>query len=184
MPHPNQQIDQEQLVARLRTKEADAFSYLYDNYSAAIYGAISRIVNDENVAQEVLQDAFMKFWDKIERYDPSKGRFFTWMVNISRNLAIDKLRSKEMKKVGKTNNIETYVSGIERSKLNHLNVDGIGLKETLATLRDEEKFILEMVYFKGYTQSEISDEFDIPLGTVKTRLRMGLKNMRKVLQVE
>ncbi|MEQ6168213.1 sigma-70 family RNA polymerase sigma factor [Ekhidna sp. MALMAid0563] len=184
MSLPNQQIDQDQLVARLRAKKADAFSYLYDNYSAAIYGSISRIINDEDVAQEVLQDAFMKFWDKIDQYDAKKGRFFTWMVNISRNLAIDKLRSKEMKKVGKTDTIENYVSGIEQSRLNHLNVDGIGLKETLATLREEERFILEMAYFKGYTQSEISDEFDIPLGTVKTRLRMGLKNLRKVLQVE
>lgn len=184
MSQPNQQIDQDQLVAHIRERRADAFSYLYDNYSTAIYGSICRIINDEEVAQEVLQDAFMKFWDKIEQYDAAKGRFFTWMVNISRNLAIDKLRSKEMKKVGKTDNIETYVIGIERSKLNHLNIDGIGLKETLAALRDEEKFILEMVYFKGYTQSEISDEFEIPLGTVKTRLRMGLKNMRKVLKVE
>ncbi|WP_421763923.1 RNA polymerase sigma factor [Ekhidna sp.] len=184
MSLPNQQIDQDQLVARIKARNADAFSYLYDNYSAAIYGSISRIVNDEDVAEEVLQDSFMKFWDKIDQYDSSKGRFFTWMVNISRNLAIDKLRSKEMKKVGKTDNIETYVSGIERERLNHMQVDAIGLKETLTSLRDEEKFILEMVYFKGYTQSEISDEFDIPLGTVKTRLRMGLKNMRKVLQLE
>ncbi|WP_425389876.1 RNA polymerase sigma factor [Ekhidna sp.] len=184
MPQTNQQIDQDQLVAQLRAKQSDAFSYLYDNYSAAIYGSITRIIKDEDVATEVLQDAFMKFWDKIDQYDSSKGRFFTWMVNISRNLAIDKLRSKEMKKVGKTDNIETYVTGIERDKLNHMQVDSIGLKETLTSLRDEERFILEMVYFKGYTQSEISDEFDIPLGTVKTRLRMGLKNMRKVLQVE
>lgn len=184
MSLPNQQIDQDQLVARLRAKEADAFSYFYDNYSAAIYGTISRIVNDEDVAEEVLQDSFMKFWDKIDQYDASKGRFFTWMVNISRNLAIDKLRSKEMKKVGKTDNIETYVTGIERGNLNYQSIDGIGLKETLAGLREEERFILEMAYFKGYTQSEISDEFDIPLGTVKTRLRMGLKNLRKVLQIE
>ncbi|WP_420316945.1 RNA polymerase sigma factor [Ekhidna sp.] len=180
----SQQINQDQLVAQLRAKQPEAFSYLYDNYSAAIYGAISRIINNQDVASEVLQDAFMKFWDKIEHYDPSKGRLFTWMVNISRNLAIDKLRSKEMKKFGKTDNIETYVAGIERDKLNHMQVDSIGLKETLTSLRNEERFILEMVYFKGYTQSEISDEFDIPLGTVKTRLRMGLKNMRKVLQVE
>ncbi len=180
----SQQIDQDQLVSRLREKQADAFTYLYDNYSAAIYGAIFRIINDEDVAKEVLQDAFMKFWNKIDQYDSSKGRFFTWMVNISRNLAIDKLRSKEMKKAGKTNDIETYVTSIERERLHHLNVDGIGLKETLSSLRDEEKTILELVYFKGYTQSEISDEFDIPLGTVKTRLRMGLKNIRKVLQVE
>ncbi len=184
MSLPSQQIDQEQLVSQLREKQADAFTYLYDNYSGAIYGAIFRIINDEDVAQEVLQDAFMKFWDKIDQYDSSKGRFFTWMINISRNLAIDKLRSKEMKRAGKTNNIETYVTNIERERLHHLNVDGIGLKETLSSLREEEKTILELVYFKGYTQSEISDEFDIPLGTVKTRLRMGLKNIRKVLQVE
>ncbi|MEO9483146.1 MAG: sigma-70 family RNA polymerase sigma factor [Ekhidna sp.] len=180
----NHQIDQDQLVAQIKARQADAFSYLYDNYSAAIYGSISRIINDEDIAKEVQQDAFMKFWDKIDQYDAAKGRFFTWMVNISRNLAIDKLRSKEMKKVGKTDNIESYVSGIERDNLDHLNIDGIGLKETLTSLRDEERFILEMVYFKGYTQSEISEEFDIPLGTVKTRLRMGLKNMRNVLQVE
>lgn len=180
----NHQIDQDQLVIRIKARETEAFSYLYDHYSAAIFGSISRIINDEDVAQEVLQDAFMKFWDKIEQYDASKGRFFTWMVNISRNLAIDKLRSKEMKKVGKTDNIETYVSGIERDNLSHLSVDTIGLKEMLTSLREEERFILEMVYFKGYTQSEISKEFDIPLGTIKTRLKMALKNIRVVLQVE
>lgn len=184
MSLPNHQIEQDELVARIKARQADAFSYLYDHYSGAIFGSISRIVGDEDVAQEVLQDAFMKFWDKIDQYDASKGRFFTWMINISRNLAIDKLRSKEMKKAGKTDDIETYVSGIERDNLAHLNIDGIGLKETLSSLRDEEKFILEMVYFKGYTQSEISEEFDIPLGTVKTRLRMGVKNLRNVLQVE
>ena len=134
---------------------------------------ILRIVEREDVAQEVLQDAFMKYRDKIDQYDRSfKGRFFTWMINISRNLAIDTPRSKEMKKVGKTDTIETYVSGIERDNLDHQNIDGIGLKETLTALRDEERFILEMVYFKGYTQSEISEEFDIPSSTVKTRLRM------------
>lgn len=180
----NPQIDQDLLVSRIKSRETEAFGYLYDHYSAAIYGSIFRIVESEDVAKEVLQDAFMKYWDKIDQYDPSRGRFFTWMVNISRNLAIDKLRSKEMKKVGKTDTIETYVSGIERDNLDHLNIDGIGLKETLTSLRDEERFILEMVYFKGYTQSEISEEFDIPLGTVKTRLRMGLKNLRNVLQVE
>ncbi len=180
----NHQIDQDQLVIRIKERETEAFSYLYDHYSAAIYGSISRIIDDEDVAQEVLQDAFMKFWDKIEQYDSSKGRFFTWMVNISRNLAIDKLRSKEMKKVGETDNIETYVSGIERDNLSHLSVDTIGLKEMLKSLREEERFILEMVYFKGYTQSEISKEFDIPLGTIKTRLKMALKNIRIVLQIE
>ena len=180
----SQKIDQDQLVANLKAKQADSFSYLYQNYSGAIYGTILRIVSDEAVAQEALQDAFLKFWDKIEQFDNTKGRLFTWMANISRNLAIDKLRSKEMKKVGKTDNIETYVSGIEREHLSEQNVDAIGLKEALTSLREEERFILEMAYFKGYTQSEIADEHDIPLGTVKTRLRMGMKSLRTVLNVK
>lgn len=183
MDLPSKQIDQDQLVARMQAKQADAFSYLYDHYSGAIYGAILRVINDEKVAEEVLQDAFLKFWDKIDQYDASKGRLFTWMINISRNLAIDKLRSKEMKKAGKTDNIETFVSGIEQDNKDHLQVDSIGLKEAMATMREEERFILEMVYFKGYTQSEISKEFDIPLGTVKTRQRTALKQIRKVLNI-
>ena len=183
MNNPSQ-IDQDQLVAEIRARKPEALNYLYSNYSGAIYGAILRIVIDEQVAQEVLQDAFMKFWEKIDQYDSLRGRFFTWMINISRNLSIDKLRSKEMKKAGKTADIEDYVSGIDEQRLSHQNIDGIGMKELMKALRDEEMFIIEMVYFKGYTQSEIADEFDIPLGTVKTRLRMALKNMRKILKVE
>lgn len=184
MSQQSHQIDQDQLVEQLRAKQTEALSYLYDNYSKAIYGVILRIVIDEDVAQEVLQDAFMKFWNKVDQYDSTKGRFFTWMVNISRNLSIDKLRSKEMKKAGKTDDLENYVSGIDKESLSNQQVDGIGMKEVVGSLRDEEKFIVEMIYFKGYTQSEISEEFDIPLGTVKTRLRMALKNMRKILKVE
>lgn len=184
MPHPSHQIDQDQLVKEIRAQKPEALSYLYDNYSGAIYGAILRIVIDENVAQEVLQDAFMKFWEKIDQYDSSKGRFFTWMINISRNLSIDRLRSKEMKKAGKTGDIEDYVTGIDDQNSSLQSTDGIGMKELLNDLRDEEKFILEMVYFKGYTQSEISKEYDIPLGTVKTRLRMALNSMRKIVRIK
>lgn len=178
------QIDQDQLISSLKARDKEALGYLYDNYSTAIYGLIYRIVTDESVAEEVLQDAFLKVWDKIDQYDASKGRLFTWMANLSRNLAIDKLRSKEIKKVGKTDNIETFVTDIEISNPSYQNIDGIGLKEAMKNLREEERFILLMSYFKGYTQSEISEEFDIPLGTIKTRLRMGLKNLRTALNVK
>lgn len=183
MSNSKSHIDQDQLVSLLKARDKDALGYLYDNYSSALYGAIVRIVSDEDVAEEVLQDAFMKYWDKIEQYDSGKGRFFTWMINIARNLAIDKLRSKEIKKAGKTDTMETYVAGIEQSHQQYQDIDAIGLKEAMNSLREEERFILEMAYFKGYTQSEISDEFDIPLGTVKTRLRMGMKSLRQVLKI-
>ncbi|MEQ8245588.1 sigma-70 family RNA polymerase sigma factor [Fulvivirga sp.] len=176
-------IEQDQLVQRLKARDKSALSYLYDNYSAAIYGAISRIINDEDVAEEVLQDAFMKYWDKIESYDASKGRLFTWMLNLARNLSIDKLRSKEIKKTQKTDDISNNVYNVESENLIHQNEESVGVKDLMKNLREEERKIVEMVYFKGYTQSEIADETGIPLGTVKTRLRMALKNLRSVLGV-
>ena len=180
---PSAPIDQDALIARLKAKETDAFKHLYEIYSGAIYGMIDRIVPDEEVAAEVLQDAFLKFWDKIEQYDPEKGRLFTWMANISRNLAIDKMRSSEMKRMEKTNPLDHYVSNAAMHPKGHTQIDTIGLKESLKHLREEEQLILELVYFKGYTQSEIVKEYDIPLGTVKTRLRMALQNLRGALKV-
>lgn len=180
----NIHLDQDQLATQLKAKNKQAFSYLYDHYSAAVFGIISRIVIDENISEEVLHDAFLKFWEKIDQYDSSKGRLFTWMANISRNLAIDKLRSKELKKADKTDSMHTYVTDSIAGTKAFQNIDGIGLAEALKALREEERFVLEMTYFKGYTQSEITKEFDIPLGTVKTRLRMAMKSLRNVLRVE
>lgn len=176
-------ITENELVALLKQKDKATLGYLYDNYSAALFGIILRIIQDKKVAEEVLQDAFMKIWDKIDTYDDKKGRLFTWMLNLCRNLAIDKLRSKEIKKVGKTDDIEENVYHVEKDYLVQQSVDGIGVKELLVKLRDEERLILELIYFKGYTQSEVSESQGIPLGTVKTRLRMALINLRKELGV-
>ena len=181
---PNQHIDQDQLVTELKAKDRDAFELLYENYSGAIFGLISRIVPDTPVAEEVLQDAFLKIWEKIDYYDSSKGRLFTWMANLSRNVAIDRLRSREIKDAAKTDMIENYVSSLQGSDRFDQQIDTIGLKEAMNLLREEERFLLKMNYFKGYSQSEISDVFNIPLGTVKTRMRMGLKNLRAVLNVK
>lgn len=170
------------MIIRLQSQDKQALSYLYDHYSAAIYGIILRIVVDEDVADEVLQDAFLKFWNKIDQYDATKGRLFTWMANLTRNLAIDKLRSREMKQVEKTEPLESFV--FDSSGSTHQTIDGIGLGEVLKSLRKEERFILEMAYFKGYTHSEIAEEYQLPIGTVKTRVRMALMNMRKLLNVQ
>ncbi|MTI21835.1 sigma-70 family RNA polymerase sigma factor [Fulvivirga sp. RKSG066] len=177
-------MQQDELVALLKQKDKTAMHYLYDNYSAALYGAIFRVLDDEKLAEEVLHDAFMKIWDKIDTYDTKKGRLFTWMLNISRNLSIDKLRSKEIKKVKKTDDISNNVYNVERDNLIYQQEESIGVKELLNGLREEEKLIVNLIYFKGFTQSEVSDEYDIPLGTVKTRLRMALRNLRNVLGVE
>lgn len=157
--------------------------YLYDRYAGALFGIISRIIKDENVAQEVLQDVFLKIWDRIDQYDPAKGRLFTWMLNVARNQAIDKTRSKEFTSSSKTNDLESVVSRLESSMTSDQNTDTIGLTEVLNKLSEEHKFVVTYLYLKGYTQRELAKEFDIPLGTVKTRLRMAMMELRMQLKV-
>jgi RNA polymerase sigma factor (sigma-70 family) len=157
--------------------------YLYDHYSGALFGVVSRVIKKEEVAEEVLQDAFLKIWDKIQSYDPEKGRLFTWMLNLTRNLAIDKTRSREISKEGKTSGIDNLVNRIEKREFAEQGIDSIGVKDILNVLPEEQKFVVEHLYFKGYSQSELADEFSIPLGTVKTRLRLAMKQLRSIVKV-
>ncbi len=157
--------------------------YLYDHYSSALYGVVHRVVSNEDVAEEVLQDVFLRIWDKIDNYDPAKGRLFTWMLNIARNLAIDKTRSKEISKDRKTDDIDDLVNKIDRKEQAELNVDIIGVREVLGRLTDDQRFVVEYLYLNGYTQSELAEEFGIPLGTVKTRLRLAMIELRTLLNV-
>lgn len=147
-----------------------------------MYGTALRIIENEEVTREVIQDIFLKIWNKIDQYDSSKGRFFTWMLNMTRNASIDKIRSKEINKSGKTDSVDDYVYTIDNQHNTTLSVDGIGVKELMKDLAEEQQFVLLKVYFEGFTHSEIAQEYDIPLGTVKTRLRSALKHLRKRLE--
>lgn len=157
---------------------------MYDNYSGALFGVVKRIIKEEDLAQEVLQDAFLKIWEKIDQYQPDKGRLFTWMLNLTRNLAIDKTRSKEFNKSKKTDSIDIVVGSNSREPIEESYTDGIGVKNLLNELNQDQQFIVEQLYFKGYTQQEVADEFGIPLGTVKTRLRQAMVLLRKTLGVQ
>lgn len=172
-------ISEEELLSQLKGKSENGFSYLYDHYSAALHGIILRITNDEERASDVLQDTFIKIWKNIDSYEPGRGTLFTWMLNIARNSAIDSNRSKHVK----------YQIQIEdRVVDNHNKVDLtaetdlIGLKETVSRLRPEYQKLIEFIYMKGFTQQEYSDEFEIPLGTVKTRTRSALQELRNLLK--
>lgn len=168
-------------MARLKSKDKAALDYLYDHYSAAVYGVVVRIVRQEDIAEEVLQDIFLTYWDKIDSYDASKGKLFTWMVNIARNRAIDRTRSKELSQERKTGGMDNIVNTNAARYAENTSVDAIGLKEVLKTLSEEHQFVLEYLYFRGYSQSELAEEFDIPLGTVKTRLRLAMQQLRKIM---
>ena len=174
-------MEESELVLRLKDRDKNAMAYLYDKYSAALLGVASRIIKDDDISEEVLQDVFMKIWNKIDQYDTSRGRFFTWMMNLTRNAAIDKLRSKEISRSSKTDSMDDYVYRVDSRNSTEMHTDGIGVRALLNDLVEEQKFILEKVYFEGFTHTEIAEEYDIPLGTVKSRLRSALKHMRKKL---
>jgi RNA polymerase sigma factor (sigma-70 family) len=173
-------ISEQELVARLQRNDRVAYEYLYDHYSAALYGVVHRIVLSDETANDVLQDAFVKIWNGIASYDAKKGKLFTWMLNICRNMAIDKTRSKDFNNNRKNQSTENVVNKIIRLKADDLKPEHIGLAELVEKLDPNEKFLVDLMYFKGYTQSEIAEEFNIPLGTVKTRLRSATMNLRKV----
>jgi RNA polymerase sigma-70 factor (ECF subfamily) len=174
-------IEEAILVARLNDRDKQALAYLYDHYSAALYGVVSRIVQKEELAEEVLQDVFLKIWDKIDSYDASKGKLFTWMLNIARNQAIDKLRSREISKSNKTKDIDSLVHTIDNQEQVEQHIDGIGVAEILKALPEEQRFVVDYLYFKGYTQSELAEESGIPLGTIKTRLRSAMQQLRTLV---
>ncbi|GGH71009.1 RNA polymerase sigma factor [Phaeocystidibacter marisrubri] len=170
---------EEEIVALLQAGDRSVMEYLYDHYSAALYGVCLKVVQDETAAQDVLQEGFVKIWKRGAKYDPTKGKLFTWMLNVVRNTAIDYLRSKAVKYEINGNERVSHI--IETNSSQEMSVDGIGLRKHLLQLRKEEREIIELSYFGGYTQDEISKELKIPLGTVKTRARRALTDLRKLI---
>jgi RNA polymerase sigma-70 factor (ECF subfamily) len=172
-------LPEEELVLALRQREKIAVEALYDMYSSSLFGVILRIVINTAVAEDVLQDTFVKIWNSFPSYSTEKGRLFTWMVNIARNLAIDKIRSKDYKNQGENQELENNVTFIDEQRNTVYEPELIGIKDIVDTLKPEQKSILDLVYFKGYTHVEAADELGVPLGTLKTRLRMAIMELRK-----
>jgi RNA polymerase sigma factor (sigma-70 family) len=175
-----QTYSEQELVAALKARDDQAFSYLYDHYSGALYSIILPIVKLPESASDVLQEVFINVWRKIGTYDPIKGRLFTWMLNISRNASIDMLRSKNYQNSQKNQEITDTV--YDRDQVAQTSIDTIGLSKFLGKLRPEQRVLIELAYFKGYTHDEISQIEDIPLGTVKTRIRNALLQLREYLK--
>jgi RNA polymerase sigma factor (sigma-70 family) len=178
---PSKTISEEELIARLRSKDSSAVSVLYDMYSATLYGVVLKIVREEETAEDVLQEAFVKIWSSFQSYDDKKGRLFTWMINICRNLAIDKIRSKQYRVSQKTDEIPDSPRAMYGSS--GFKPEHIGIREVTEKLSPEQKQIIDLMYFEGLTQSEIAEEFNIPLGTVKTRARSAIKTLGKLFKI-
>jgi RNA polymerase sigma factor (sigma-70 family) len=170
--------EERELVTALRQKDNQAFSYLYDHYSGALYGVIRQIVADAEVSNDILQETFVNIWRRIDSYDEIKGRLFTWMLNIARNAAIDKTRSKGFSQgqrqlpLGEGELMQSTVRP---------GIDDFGLKKIIQKLKDEQRLLIELSYYQGYTHEQIARALDMPLGTVKTRIRSALQQLRALL---
>jgi RNA polymerase sigma-70 factor (ECF subfamily) len=170
-----------QIVEMLHQNDKRVIAIIYDQYAPSLYGVVFRIVQSEDVAQDVMQDAFVKVWKKGTTYNSSKGTLFTWLLNITRNTAIDKLRSAGFRNSGKNQSIDNLVYNKVSSR--GTNPDEIGVKDLLNDLDEKYREVVDMIYFRGFTQKEVSEELNIPLGTVKTRLRIALRELRGIFEV-
>ncbi len=174
------QYSESELILLLRQRNEQAFSYLYDHYSGALYASILTIVIDEATAADTLQEVFIKIFKQIDTYDSLKGRLYTWMLNIARNAAIDTTRSKGFQKSQQNQSLSENVYELAGSVT--IVADDLGLRKLVHRLRPEWKVLIELSYFEGYTQDEIAKLLSIPLGTVKTRLRAALKELHKLIK--
>ena len=175
----HQRIAEPDLIKLLVERNKQGIEILYDNYSSALYGVIYRIVQNDEIAEDVMQEAFVKIWNNFSQYDATKGRLFTWIVNLARNLAIDKVRSKDFINSSKNQDIANIVSFIDMGSNHSYNPELIGLRELVRKLDPEHKEVIDLLYFSGYTQSEAAEKLNIPLGTVKTRARNAIMKLRK-----
>ncbi|WP_341200497.1 RNA polymerase sigma factor [Croceibacter atlanticus] len=169
------------LILQMQRRDEKAFERLYELYSESTFGIIYNVVQDTAIAEEVLQDVFIKIWDNANSYSSTKGRFFTWVLNIARNAAIDKIRSKDFKNKKKNLKAEFFVNILEDQNSFSKRTDTIGIRKFVKALEPLCKKVIEILYFKGFTQKDAAVELDMPLGTVKTRNRICINRLRELM---
>ncbi|MTI89696.1 MAG: sigma-70 family RNA polymerase sigma factor [Balneolaceae bacterium] len=181
-----------ELMSRIKARDAEALSELYDHYHRLLFGLLLTIVKKREEAEDLIQEVFTTIWQKADQFDTNRGTAYTWIVSLSRNKAIDRLRSKVYKEQKKqsTSLDDDDVFHPLYSDANDPLEDSIHsdraqrLHKALEKISDKQKKVLQVAYFNGMSQSEIADEYDIPLGTVKTRMRDGMIKLREILSKE
>lgn len=165
------------IVELLQERNHKAISLLYDHYGDTLFGVAYKVVKDEELAQDVVQESFVKIWKKSDSYDPTKAKLFTWLFRITRNTAIDKLRSVKTKT---DKEIQIDVSNVYKIGIDSIRPEFMDIQENLGKIESKYQIVLDALFFQGMTQQEASDELDIPLGTIKSRLKIGLRELKKI----
>jgi RNA polymerase sigma-70 factor (ECF subfamily) len=185
---PEPMTEPRELIERIVARDESALDELYERFSGALFAVILRIVKSREDADEILCGVFLQVWNKADSYDLARGATYTWLLSLARNRAIDRIRSKAWKNGTRNENDPVEWDGmVNESAENPL--EAVVLSERAATVRAtlreipaEQREILEIAYFEGYTQSQIAERMNLPLGTVKTRMRDGMKRLQGLLK--
>jgi len=170
MPH---HLDDIEIIGRLSKKDKDALYLLYDKYSGALYGVILRMCRNQVLAEDLLQETFIKIWQKIDSYDASKGKFYTWSYRIAKNVTLNSLRKQDVL-------IQSEQLGVYTNKTESVpEIDLYGLNGALSQLEPHHQEAISLVYFRGYTHREAYKEMGVPLGTFKSYIRQALQLLRE-----
>lgn len=174
-PYPDP--DDRNLVERIERRDQQALATLYERYGGPVYGLAYRVTGSAAMAEEAAQDTFLKVWNQASRWDPDKGKFSSWLLTIARYTAIDRLRQEQRHNSVPIDNVPDPPSstGIPHDPVLQ---DGRMLREMLAQIPPEQAELIEMAFFQGMTHRQLAEQLDLPLGTVKTRVRLGLQKLR------
>jgi RNA polymerase sigma-70 factor (ECF subfamily) len=174
--------DDVKLLKAIAARDEAALAQLYDHYRVILFGLLMRILSNREEAEDVLQEVFLQVWRKAEDFDENRGRPFTWLVTLARSRGIDRLRTLAARDRVAEAGAKEVVEAISDAATDAFKSEQRGLvNKALAQLPDEQKRPLMLAYFDGLTQSEIATRLDAPLGTVKTRMRTGMMNLREQL---
>jgi RNA polymerase sigma-70 factor (ECF subfamily) len=180
-------LDDETLVRLIVQARAEALSELYDRYSRLVFGLALNSVGNPATAEEITQDVFLRVWQRARQYHADRAKVSTWLTSITRYRAIDQLRRRGSRPEQHSVAWAELVPGTEPSVNGPEQAAALGMERervraAIEQLSEEQKQVLALAYFQGLTQSQIADSLDLPLGTVKTRIRLGMQKLRDLLQ--
>jgi RNA polymerase sigma-70 factor (ECF subfamily) len=179
---PSAAIDEATLLGLLRDRSSHGLALLYDRYGRLVYSMALRIVQDHGVAEEVTQDVFLRCWNHIDSYRPSHGSLASWLIGIAHHRAIDELRSRR----GKHRSREVSTEHLRHLPTPEGSFDEALIREeiraTLADLPPAQREAIEMIFWRGFSRREAADQLGVPIGTLHTRLRLGMEKLRAVYQ--
>lgn len=174
-----------ELVAKLRARDTDGIAAAYDRYGRLAYSLFVRVTRDQGVAEDLVQELFLRVWNRSREFDPNKGTLGVWILAIARNMAIDHVRSAQARFQNKLRSLEQTDQlsfSYKPSDLVSLLDNAKAVREAVLELTPNQKRVLEMAYFEGFSQSEIAAKLQEPLGTVKSWTRSAIERLRAVVK--